>query len=119
MEVGHGQDRLLASFHPAQRGEALAPGTVPVEAGVVGRTLEAALVARAEVTAEGWRAKSQDRIEGPRLLAGEDTSLAEALPEGAEDIGDLEARPVRKLAPTDGAAVALHGASAQDLTFWN
>lgn len=94
--VGHGEDDVVVldrqqmfslGFEPAELLAALAFGTVPVPAGVVGDLAVIAAVALLDVAAEGGGAAVEDGAHDARLPAVEMRDCIAAL---AEDVSQLE-----------------------------
>jgi hypothetical protein len=98
--VGHGEDdvvildgqqMLLLSFEPAELMAALAFGTVPVPAGVVGNLAVIAAVALMDVTAERRGTAVEDGSHHACLPTVETRCRIAAL---TEDVGQLEFRSI-------------------------
>ncbi len=98
--VGHGEDdvvvldgqqMLLLSFEPAELLAALAFGTVPVPAGVVGDLAVITAVALVDVTAEGRGAAVEDGPHHACLPTVETRHWIAAL---TEDVGQLQFRSI-------------------------
>src|SRR5215468_2860130 len=97
MEVADGQQFGLARGQPLPRRRALALGTVPVAAGVVGdgRVRAGIVLAARDMAAEGRRAAAFDRAHHLQLVEA-DVSAVGFTPSGtvvAEDIRDLQSWP--------------------------
>ena len=92
VEVADRQQIGLARRQPGARGSALAPGAMPVAAGVVGDPPVPAVVAGLDVTAQRGGAAVLDRRHDLELAEAEMPGLGCAIgrPGAAEDIGDLE-----------------------------
>jgi len=109
-----GEHACHALLDPPGLGERLALWTVPVATGVVGWGLDmTAGGADVLVSAEGGRPASGDVAQDGRLLGREGVSAREVLPEGADDVGDLERRSSKRALPRGGVRSVEHGALAE------
>jgi hypothetical protein len=93
MEVVDRQHALHALGNPLRLAQALALGTMPVAAGVVGGPRVTARIAHVEMPAKDGRPAGLDVAHGPALYRAECVALSISLAVGAEDVRDLEARP--------------------------
>src|SRR5215467_1585285 len=89
----------LAIGHPLGFGEALALGTVPIAARVVGIALEAALRALLDVSTQLGRATGGDGLQDPLLARGDRMGLPIAVAIEPDDISYFPARR-RGLSPS-------------------
>jgi len=92
MEVSDRQQVGLALGKPGMRGRALALGTMPVAAAVVGDAPMAAVLAGLDVTAQCSGAAMLDRRHDLELMQAQMPGMRGAIrrPRGTEDVGDLE-----------------------------
>ena len=92
MEVADRQQVGFALGQPGARSGALALGTVPVAAAVVGNALMPAVLAGIDVAPECCRAAGLDRRHDLELDQAQVTGLGGAIagPFSSEDIGDLD-----------------------------
>ena len=89
-----GQDTLHAPLEPASLSKALALGTVPIAAGVVGDLGVSARVAHIQMAAERGCPATRDGVEDGALLGGEGVRTSECLAVSADDVRDLDGRSI-------------------------
>ena len=92
MEVADREQIGLALGEPGASGRALAPGTVPVAAAVIGDPPVAAVCAGLDVTTKRGRTAMLDRRHDLELVQTQMPGMGSSIggTSGAEDIGDLE-----------------------------
>jgi len=90
--VGHGEHIGLALLEPVRLGAALALGTVPVAARVVGDLAVAAVGAGVDVAPERRGAAPQDPVDDPALLGPRRRDRNAGALHPAKDLGDLVRR---------------------------
>src|SRR5215472_11366831 len=95
MEIGHREQLGLACRHPCARRRALALGTVPVAAAVVGDHRMGAVLAARHMPAEGGRAAVLDGAHHLELVEADAAAvgIAPCGPVAAEDVRDLQTWP--------------------------
>jgi len=94
VEVGDGQEVRLLGLEPLGRLAALALGTVPVPAGVVGDLQLPAVVTPLDVSTQNPGPALGDGPHDPALCRGGPVALPEGLTVAADDLGDLQPRPL-------------------------
>ncbi len=113
VEVGDGQEMRLLGLEPPGRLAALALGTVPVPAGVVGDLPLAAVVTRLDVATEDPGPALGDGPQDSGLSRAGSVALPVRLTVAADDLGDLQPRP---LAHPLGAGGVRSGSRSSGLT---
>ena len=100
MEVGHGQQLGGTRGEPLGACVALALGTVPVAARVIGDGLMSAAQTLIAMTAERRRAATDDSVHHLAVLRGQMRSMPfrEAAARSANDVGHLEGGPAHRFA---------------------
>src|ERR1700679_949667 len=100
MEVGHGQQLGGTRVEPISACVALALGTVPVAARVIGDSLMTAAQTLIAMASESRSAATNDSIHDLAVLPGkmESMSVPEAATRSANDVGHLEGGPAHRLA---------------------
>src|ERR1019366_3815294 len=95
VEVGYWQQFGGARGQPLGTGVALALGTVPVAAGVIGDGLMSAAQTLIAMASESSRAATDDSVHDLAMLPGQVRSLPfpEAVARCAEDVGHLKGGP--------------------------
>src|SRR6516165_5905666 len=95
MEIGHREQLGLARGHPFARGRALALGTVPVAAAVVGDHCMGAVLAACHMAAEGGRTAALDGAHHLELVEAHVAAvgIAPCGPVAAEDVRDFQTWP--------------------------
>ncbi len=96
MKVVRRQEAGEALLDPLRLAQALTLGTVPVAAGIVGRTFVPASVAHVQVSAQRRGATRFDGVHRRTLVGADWVPLPVHLAVGAEDRGDLQGRAGRR-----------------------
>jgi len=97
VEVGDGQEVRLLGLEPLGRLTALALGTVPVPAGVVGDLPLAAVVTLLDVAPQSAGPALDHGPQDPALSRGRRVALPVRLTVAANDLGDLQPRSLAHL----------------------
>ena len=94
VEIGHGQEVRLLGLKPLGRLTALALGTVPVPAGVVGDLPLAAVVTLLDMAPQNPGPALDHGPQDPGLSRGGPMAVPVGLTVAADDLGDLQPRPL-------------------------